>query len=185
MQSFSGMLTQYLPLMNLSRVTYLGAVVSVSIWCAAFLAAPLFVEWSGAWLPVSELLYKFFHPICHQLEGRSFTLFGEPFAVCARCSSIYIGFLAGTLAFPFLRRQIRMSSRTLLVMAGLPMLLDVVGGMFGVHEVTILTRSITGAFFGLTLPFIVLPVLMDAVLEIAVSPSHVQPQKGSPHATTQ
>lgn len=185
MQSFSGMLTQHFSLMHLSRVTYLGVVTSVSLWCAAFLAAPLFVEWSGAWLPVGELLYRFFHPICHQLEGRSFTIFGEPLAVCARCSSIYIGFLAGTLAFPFLYRRMRMSSRTLLVMAGLPMLLDVVGGMFGVHEVTILTRSITGAFFGVSLPFVVLPVLMDAVLEIAISPSHVQPQKGSPNATTQ
>lgn len=169
--------------MHLSRVTYLGVAVSVTLWCTAIIAAPLFTAWAGAWQPAGEVLYRFFHQICHQFEGRSFHLSGEPLAVCARCSSIYFGFLVGVLAFPLVRRQMRLSSRKLLILAGLPMLLDVAGGMLGIHEVTILSRSLTGAFFGVLLPFVILPVLMDAVLEIAVS--HVQPQKGSPNATTQ
>jgi uncharacterized membrane protein len=171
--------------MHLSRVTYLAVVVSISLWCIAVLAAPLFTAWSGPWQPAGELLYRFFHTICHQLEGRSFHISGEPLAVCARCFSIYIGFLAGALAFPFVRGRLHLSSRALLVLAGIPMLLDVAGGILGVHEVTLLTRSLTGTFFGVLLPFVTLPVLMDAVLEIAASPSHVQPQKGSPDATAQ
>ena len=37
-------------------------------------------------------------PLCHQLPDRSFTVAGRPAAVCARCSGLYAGGLAGLLA---------------------------------------------------------------------------------------
>ena len=170
--------------MHLSRVTYLSVLVLTLLWCAAIGAAPLFVSWSGAWLPTGEFLYRFFHPICHQLGERSFHLFGGPLAVCTRCAAIYVGFLCGVLVFPSVLRRIHWSSRTILGVALLPMIVDVSLEILGLHEATGLTRTITGGFFGLIIPCIVLPVLTDAVLEIA-SPSRVQSQKGSSNATAQ
>ena len=65
-------------------------VTGAGIWCLAIVAAPLFQL-----TPV----YLFFSTICHQLPDRSWHLHGEPFAACIRCTSIYVGFLAGLLVF--------------------------------------------------------------------------------------
>ncbi len=59
------------------------------MWCLAIVAAPL-----GHW----ESVYSFFSAICHQLPERSWNLAGSPLAVCIRCTSIYLGFLLGTLS---------------------------------------------------------------------------------------
>lgn len=65
-------------------------LLSTAIWCLAVVAAPLF-----HWMPV----YSFFSTICHQLSARSWHIHGEPLALCIRCTSISIGFLAGLLVF--------------------------------------------------------------------------------------
>ena len=61
-------------------------LLGAGLWCSAILSAPL-VQW--------PLLYQFFSLVCHQIPGRSWHLDGEPFAVCIRCTSISLGFLAG------------------------------------------------------------------------------------------
>ena len=58
------------------------------MWCFAILAAPV---WNMA------PLYMFFSIICHQQPARSWTIAGEPLAVCIRCTAIYFGFFAGLL----------------------------------------------------------------------------------------
>src|SRR5690242_14530294 len=58
------------------------------IWCLLIIAAPLLR------LPA---IYFFFSRICHQDPLRSWHLFGEPLAVCIRCTSIYCGFFLGAL----------------------------------------------------------------------------------------
>lgn len=135
----------------------------------------------GGWL------YQFFHPICHQLEGRSLHVFGKPLAVCTRCSSIYFAFLAGTLLFPVLERHLRAvcSRRDLLLYAVLPMVVDVVLDELGVHASSGATRMITGTLFGLVVPFCIIPTAQEAVQELVsasrfFSPSAVK--KGSLHA---
>ena len=61
-------------------------MTGAATWCLAIVAAPYFHL-----APV----YLFFSTICHQLPGRSWHLHGEPLAACIRCTSIYVGFLAG------------------------------------------------------------------------------------------
>jgi len=39
-------------------------------------------------------IYEFFSRICHQDPARSWHVWGKPFAVCIRCTSIYFGFTA-------------------------------------------------------------------------------------------
>jgi uncharacterized membrane protein len=54
-----------------------------TLWCLSIIAAPVF---HARWI------YQLFASICHQDSARSLHLFGEPFAVCIRCTSIYFAF---------------------------------------------------------------------------------------------
>ena len=62
--------------------------IGATIWCLLIVAAPLLR---------SPALYLLFSRICHQQTARSWHIFGEPFAACIRCTSIYLGFLFGAL----------------------------------------------------------------------------------------
>ena len=65
--------------------TYAALLAGSTIWCLSILAAPVFgLRW----------VYQVFSIICHQNPSRSWTIAGEPFAVCIRCSSIYFAFTA-------------------------------------------------------------------------------------------
>ena len=82
-----------------------------------------------------------------------------------RCSAIYFAFLAGVLLYPAFRTLDRpvVPRRRWLVIVAFPMLLDVAAAFLGIHESSLVTRSITGALFGFVLPFYCLPVALDAV----------------------
>ena len=164
-------------------LAYLLALTGAVLWLGLIVAAPVLMH-AGAtgW---GEALYTFFHPICHQIDGRSLQVFGEPLGVCSRCSAIYAGFLVGLLAYPLFRpvQKPHPPSRTMLIVALIPMFVDVVLGLAGLHDVTIGTRLVTGAIFGLLIPFVVLPVFLGAVHEYSThqpTPSHLQ--KGSTDA---
>jgi uncharacterized membrane protein len=65
--------------------------------CGLVVAAP----WLGhrdSWL--APLLYTLFDPVCHQIPERSFHLWHEPFAVCHRCTGLYLGFALGIAVWP-------------------------------------------------------------------------------------
>ena len=153
----------------LSRYTYAIILTGALCWCAALALAPILsaAGWSGA----ADLLYQFFHRICHQLEGRSLHLVGEPMAVCARCSAIYAGFLVGTAIYPLFRNvaTTTLPPRMLLAGAVAPILLDVLGGLLGVHEITTVTRVVSGLIAGTLLPLFILPAAVGAVQQIAVA----------------
>ncbi|MCZ6776500.1 MAG: DUF2085 domain-containing protein [Ignavibacteria bacterium] len=154
------------------RVAYVVIASGTAAWCAALFLAPIIAASSGPFVPVGTIFYQFFHGICHQIDGRSFHVFGQPVAVCSRCSAIYLAFLAGTILYPTVRRigQKASPARTVLVISVLPMLLDVFAGFLGVHEITNLTRSITGAIFGAVLPFFVIPIATEAFSQLLFSP---------------
>lgn len=166
-------------------MAYAAVVAGAALWFALIVAAPLLTHAGGASAAWGAHLYTFFHPICHQLEGRSLLLFGEPLAVCSRCSAIYAGFFVGALIYPFFRRvgTPHAPSRTMLIVALAPMVLDVALGVAGLHDATIGTRLITGALFGLLVPYVVMPVVLGAVHEFnAHQPPISQLQKGSTDA---
>lgn len=163
--------------MRLSILTYAVILAGVVVWCGGIFLAPLCTAVGGDAAVVGGALYAFYHPICHQIPERSFFVAGHPLGVCVRCSSIYAGFLAGTLLFPLLRRfaVFRDPSRWILPVAALPMLVDAtwVGPWF--YPVTHLTRAASGAVFGLVLPFVLLPAALEASRELF---SHVHQRKG-------
>jgi uncharacterized membrane protein len=149
-------------------IAYGAALAGTLLWCGLLAAAPFFAHTGGAWTEWGETIYAGFHRICHQIDGRSLHLWGHPFAACARCSAIYIAFLAGMLVYPFFRplRTPQTTSRRTLMLALAPMAVDVALAVAGVHDSTTISRLITGAFFGFLLPFVVLPVYLGAVLEL-------------------
>lgn len=103
---------------------------------------------------LSALLYAVFAPLCHQDPGRCFHYAGYPLAVCGRCLGIDIGFVLGTLLYPFARRFPRPfppGVRAFLLIS-LPVSLDVAGNVLGLWSSPIGVRFATGVLWGAILP---------------------------------
>ena len=170
-----------------ARTTYLLILLGAAAWCTAVLVAPVLVSAGGSLAFLGRIIYQFFHPVCHQLSERSLHILGEPLAVCSRCASVYAAFLAGTLLYPALRR-IQMPQyppRSVLLAAAVPMVIDVIGGMMGIHTVTAVSRLLSGAAFGFVAPFFVIPAAIEALQQMfarVVSTSLTEPQKGQSNA---
>ena len=170
--------------MRFERLTYAAILSGALAWCALILVAPAAAS-SGAYGPLGSLLYAFFSPLCHQIDSRSFHLFGARLAVCGRCTSIYFGFLSGALAYPLVRR-IKISTgsvqpgRMYLAVAVLPMLVDFALEAAGVYDSSNLIRASTGAWFGLLIPFLIIPGAIEGVSQLFARPKPpaVQPVKG-------
>jgi uncharacterized membrane protein len=165
--------------MNPSRRVYFIFLILVVSWCSLILAAPLLQSFSGQAQSFAALLYQFFSRVCHQLAERSFQINGHPWAVCIRCSSIYGGFLFGLLLFPLLRGFVKQGvpSRAWLLLACLPMIVDVALGLSGIHESNTWTRLATGLLLGGAAPFYLLPPLFEAVAQRF---SQLSTRKGEP-----
>ncbi len=167
--------------MRFARLTYALIVSGAALWCALILLAPAAAARQD-FAPLGTLLYAFFSPLCHQIDARSFHLFGEPLAVCGRCSAIYFGFLFGAIVYPFTGRFLRLKSpgRMFIAVTVLPMLVDVALETAGIHESTNVLRAATGAWFGVLFPFLIIPGAVEGVGQLFARPnSHTaHPEKG-------
>ena len=168
--------------MTLAWRTYVVVLAGALLWCGAIVLAPILAVLPEPFAAVGNAMYGLFSPVCHQIEERSFEVLGLPLAVCTRCTAVYGGFLAGVLLYPLVRSVDHpvYPPRWITALAVFPMLVDVVMGWTGIHPVSGATRVFTGAFFGLIVPFVVLPALGEAVQEFVASHRRPipQPQKG-------
>jgi uncharacterized membrane protein len=139
---------------------------SLGLLCALLLlglivAAP----WANAhgYYAFASTLYRGFGFVCHQIPSRSFEFEGHPFAVCARCTGIYAGFVLGFMLYPLVRQwqSAWMPARLWLFIAAVPITIDFALGFFNIWENTHLSRLLTGAFFGAVCAFFVAPALID------------------------
>ena len=133
---------------------------------AAIVGAPLALN-SGhlIWaLPI----YRAFSFVCHQIPERSFFIAGHPFAVCARCFGLYLGFTLATIFYPLLRslRKTDAPPRKWLFIAAAPLAIDYALGVFGIWNNTHASRFITGALLGAVAVFYVMPGLLDLGLRL-------------------
>ncbi|MEO8166843.1 MAG: DUF2085 domain-containing protein, partial [bacterium] len=137
-----------------------------AVWCGAIILAPFLAASSS---PLSVVVYQFFHPICHQLPERSFSLFGEKFAVCSRCSSVYFSFLFVAALYPFVRSLTTpaIPHRNWLLLSLLPMLIDVGLEVLNLHDSTFATRTLTGSAFGAVVALYILPAAIEAMQQIS------------------
>jgi uncharacterized membrane protein len=139
---------------------------SVGMLCALLLLSLIVAApWANAhgYDAFASTLYRGFGVVCHQIPARSFQLEGHPFAVCARCTGIYAGFVLGFALYPLVRSWQRawMPSRVWLFIAALPITIDFALGFFGIWENTHFSRLLTGTFFGAVCALFVAPALID------------------------
>lgn len=133
------------------------------------LAATLALAASPGWLSadLGATVHGGFRWLCHQLPDRSFHTHGVPWALCHRCVGILGGVLFGLVAAPVLGRSVvvrldRARPGRLLVASLIPLAFDWTLTAVGLWANTPISRTLTGAFFG---------VAAGVVLALAMRPA--------------
>jgi uncharacterized membrane protein len=123
-------------------LAFLGAIP------ALILAASTFCSWAIAH-GASMQWRALFRVMCHGRVERSFALFDVPMPICARCTGIYAGLLAGLALFailPLLREEVM---RRISFAAVTPLAIDGLTQLAGFRESTNTLRVLTGVVAGL------------------------------------
>jgi uncharacterized membrane protein len=141
-------------------------LAGIVLWMAAILLAPYLRSRGSGFAP---WLYACFAPLCHQIPGRSFRLFGHPLAVCARCFGIYVGFLAGAAAYPRIRgfSRLRLPDTRLFLALSAPIAIDASANLLRLWALGNFPRFLTGLAWGTILPFYLMAGLGDLALSRA------------------
>ncbi len=145
---------------------------------------------------IAHVIFVLYKVTCHQLPERSLFVFGYQMTVCSRCFAIYAAFLAGCVAFAFVRTRLKIWSLKYFVIICIPMAIDGFAQLFGVPlprgigpgfeliwmtESTNLMRIVTGSIFGFGCALYVLPYLEEifgsAPISPAANPGQQQPQQ--------
>jgi uncharacterized membrane protein len=151
--------------MSIKR-TYVLFLLLTGLWCGGILLAPALHSTSPA---ASSVVYSAYAPLCHQIDGRCYHLLDAKWGVCIRCSGIYFSFFFSLLVYPMFRRLSSPATpgRWWVLIAVVPMVIDVALNFTGIHPSTPLTRIITGLLFGSILPLYIVPPLLEAVTQIS------------------
>jgi uncharacterized membrane protein len=139
-----------------------GSAAALSLFLVGLIvAAPLLLAGGHEFLAAA--IYQSFSRLCHQIPERSFQIAGHSFAVCARCTGLYVGVAAGILLFPLVRslRRTETPARLWLFVAAAPTALDFSLGFFGIWSNTHLSRFVTAALLGAVSAFFIVPGLID------------------------
>lgn len=160
------------------RSAYLLLLIPALLWCAGFMLAPLLPPGST----VSVVLFRLYGRVCHQLPDRSLLWDLAPWAVCIRCSAIYVAFTATLAGIPLIRGLDRWRPLTPPLFAAwlVPVIADAALDLTGLHAAGTVTRLVTGALAGVGLALTVAPLFM-AALARRHSPT-LMPSPGESHA---
>ncbi|HYI07811.1 MAG TPA: DUF2085 domain-containing protein [Thermoanaerobaculia bacterium] len=113
-------------------------ILSASALCAWAISAGASMQW--------RLLFRV---LCHGRVERSLELFGVPMPICARCTGIYLGLLAGLAAFRLLPLLQERVMRMVAFAAVIPLAVDGLTQLAGLRESTNPLRMATGLAAGL------------------------------------
>jgi uncharacterized membrane protein len=129
---------------------------------------------------VAKAIYGAFAIFCHQLPERSYFIDGHQLAVCSRCTGVYAGFALTLLLYPLMRslRSPVMPPRSWLLLAMVPLAIDVSVNFFGFWRNTHTSRLLTGAVLGSAVVFYVMPAIIELSLRYPRAPLAKEP-----HAT--
>ena len=142
-----------------TRIGYIGILAAVLLWCGLIVGAPWLQDKSP---PAAVLIRLFFAPVCHQEANRSFHVSDKPFAVCARCTGIYAGFLAGVLIFPALRKKSRDAPfRRVFLLAAVPTAAEFGLAKFDLIPDCAVIRALTGFVIGAVVATCVMSELFE------------------------
>lgn len=140
------------------------------LWTISVYLIPLFANSGGVWKTISDYGYVFFASTCHQIDDRSFFVFGNKMAVCSRCASVYTGFLFGVVLYPFTKglENKKLPSIWILLSFALLLFLDAVLDTMGILKNTFVSRAVTGSLIGIILPYYLIPGTVNFANEIYV-----------------
>jgi uncharacterized membrane protein len=141
----------------------LGGII---IWLGVIFLAPYLRSRDSS---LSAFAYSVFTPICHQIPSRSFHLFGQPLAVCARCLGIYFGVLGGTGLYPLINgfSKLALPRARTFILVSLPIIIDAGGNFLHLWVSSHRIRFMTGSLWGLILPFYFIVGVSDFFLKRA------------------
>lgn len=110
-----------------------------------------------------EIIYRFFHPVCHQLDSRSFHIFGYKLAVCSRCTAIYYGATIGIIIYPaiFSLSSTKLPSVWILIIPLLATAIDFsLDYLPFMPRNSYLSRMVTGTALGFSIAFFIVPAVI-------------------------
>jgi uncharacterized membrane protein len=146
------------------RLTFVLTFLVFSVWLAGIFLAPYLRSLSSPWAP---FIYALYSPFCHQVPERSFSCFGYPLSVCARCLGIYSGMLFGLVLYPFIRggRQVRVPESKVFFVLSAPIVLDTAANFIRLWRSSNSVRLATGVLWGSVLPFYLITGLVDFLIQ--------------------
>ena len=108
-------------------LAFLAAIPAVILSAASLCSLAIAQGASMQWRVLFRLM-------CHGRVERCLELFGAPMPICARCTGIYVGLLAGLFAFPFMRWLRERTMRAVAFIAIVPLGVDGVTQLLGFRE---------------------------------------------------
>jgi uncharacterized membrane protein len=106
----------------MKRNTWIVAAV-IAFISSSILSASVFCTWAIAH-GASMRWRLVFRVLCHGIPDRCIELWSVPMPICARCTAIYVGLMAGIAVFSLLPRIQAHLVRKMLAVAALPMFVD-------------------------------------------------------------
>ena len=144
-------------------LVYFLTLSGIIAWIGIIFLAPFLKSQSSG---LHAFCYGIFSPLCHQNPARSFFFFGYPLAVCARCLGIYLGFFAGTVLYPLLKKlsDLTLPKTRIFILMSLPVVIDTIGNFFHLWMTPGWLRFATGFIWGAILPFYFIVGIADALV---------------------
>lgn len=120
----------------------------IFLWVLGF-SIPLIFSESNTSVILYPILHKFYSGVCHQLDYKSFSLFGYHVHVCVRCSGIYIGALiCSTLSIFYIKQK--HININFLYAGAIPLLIDILFQSVNIVPYIKNSAFLTGLIFGFT-----------------------------------
>jgi len=132
-------------------------------WLGLIVAAPIMASYPST-EPLSRPIYYMSSWFCHQRPERSLSLLGQPLAVCARCTFMYLGVTISSAVISVLPRN--RPRRTYLFIAATPLVIDGTTQLLGLRESDNFLRAVTGLIFGAALAFYIAPEAEETVRQL-------------------
>ncbi len=107
---------------------------------------------------------QFYSTVCHQNPAKTFRCDTNHLFVCARCLGIYTGALLMSVVVLFYKKTFRLNLLPLII-ASVPMLIDVLGVLFNFYNYSLLLALLTGMLFGSTSFIYILSVIENSFSE--------------------
>ncbi len=123
------------------------------LFISGALVAPIFLYLGQEWM--AKVVYGFYCFCCHQKAARSFFIFNNQVAICARCIAFYSAVLVFGLGMSI--KKIKPVSFKGAVILIIPVLGDVLLQVLRVRESTNLIRVTTGVLSGLAVSLYLIP----------------------------